>query len=474
MVTSRATEMSAENGSLYFAISGKHHTELQKHLYPGDGKEAVAILLCGRAKGNGRESLLVRDVVAIPYESCRIRAVDRVTWSPEAMIPALTRAMNEGLAVVKVHSHPGGHEAFSLTDDESDEELFTAVYGWLETNAMMASLIMLPSGRMFGRSIYSNGIGMPIDVIRVVGDDFMIWRAECGEKQVPEHARRIAQTFGDATYHQLRTMRIGVVGCSGTGSIVIEQLARNCVGDLIIVDPDSIEQRNLNRILNGTWMDAQQGANKTDVMSRAVLAMGFGTNVTAFATDMPTVETVKALASCDVIFGCVDSIDGRHFLNKISSYYLIPYIDVGVRIDADGLGGVEHVWAAVHTIQPGGSSLLSRKVYSQADLEASMMKKHNPDIYAKRLTEGYIRGVRVEQPAVISVNMIAAATAVNELLARLHPYRVSPNSDFAARRISLSDHIAGMDEQDGEACAIFSKYVGLGDQAPLLGVMGIL
>lgn len=459
--------------NLHLAISGKHYARLKNHLYPGDGNEAVAILLCGRGRGLGRESLLVRDVVAIPYEACRIRTPDRVTWSPEAMVPALTRALNEGLAVVKVHSHPGGYEAFSLIDDESDRELFSSVFGWLGNDDVLASLIMLPNGRLFGRAMHPHGIGRSLAAVRVAGDDFLIWRSSDGVEGVPDHAVRIAQTFGEATYRQLRYMRVGVVGCSGTGSIVIEQLARNCVGHLVIVDPDCVEKRNLNRILNSTLADAQKGIKKTEVMARAILAMGLGTKVTAFASDMLTAETIMALASCDIIFGCVDSIDGRHFLNKLSSYYLIPYIDVGVRIDADGHGGVEHMWAAVHTILPGGSSLLSRKVYSQADLEATMMKRHDPETYTRRLSEGYIRGVRVDQPAVISVNMIAASTAVNELLARLHPYRVAPNGDFALRRISLSDHIAGVDESDAELCAVFDRFVGLGDQKPLLGVMGL-
>lgn len=465
--------MSEADASLHLAISGKHHTLLKAHLYPGDGNEAVAILLCGRGKGLGRESLLVREVVPIPHGSCSVRTADRVAWSPEAMVPALIRAMNDSLAVVKVHSHPGGYEAFSKTDDESDRDLFQSVFGWLDTDEVLASLIMLPDGRLFGRAMHPYGIGEAIDTIRVASDDFMLWRSSAEAGQVPDHATRIAQTFGEATYRQLRSMRVGVVGCSGTGSVVIEQLARNCVGELVIVDPDSVEKRNLNRILNSTWSDAQEGTQKTEVISRAVSAMSLGSKVMPFANDMLTVETVMALASCDVVFGCVDSVDGRHFLNKLSSYYLIPYIDVGVRIDADGCGGVDQVCAAVHTLQPGGSSLLSRKVYSQADLDVAMMKRHDPVLYAQRLSEGYVRGARVDQPAVISVNMLAASIAVNEFLARVHPYRVAPNSDFAVRRISLSDHIAGVDEQDGEPCSVFSRYVGLGDQQPLLGVMGL-
>ena len=129
-------------------LSGKHYNQLQQHLFPGDGKEAVAILLCGRSHGLGRENLLVRDVVPIPYEACRIRTADRVTWSPRAMVSVLIRAVNEGFAIVKVHSHPGGYEAFSVSDNESDKELFSSIFGWLDTDNAMASLIMLPEFQM--------------------------------------------------------------------------------------------------------------------------------------------------------------------------------------------------------------------------------------------------------------------------------------------------------------------------------------
>lgn len=465
--------MTAVADDLRLAISGKHYSSLRAHLFPGDGNEAVALLLCGRGKGPGRETLLVRDVVPIPYDVCRIRTPDRVTWSPEAIVPTLTRAMREGLSVVKVHSHPGGYPAFSVTDDESDRDIFSSVCGWLDADEAQASMVMLPDGQLFGRAVYGASIGHSLAAIRVAGDDFLIWHPTTRSNDVPEHAGRIAQTFGEATYGRLRNMRVGVVGCSGTGSIVIEQLARNCVGELVFVDPDHIEDRNLNRIVNSTWDDAKTGMKKIHVMSRAVSAMGLGTKTFPFASDILTREAITALASCDVIFGCVDSIDGRHFLNKLSSYYLIPYIDVGVRIDADGCGGVEQIWAAVHTIQPGGSSLMSRKVYDQTDLDAAMMKRYQPDTYAERMAEGYVRGVRVDQPAVISINMVAAVTAVNEFLSRVHPFRVASNGDFAIRRICLTDHLAGLDEPDGEPCVIFGRYVGLGDQQPFLGVMGL-
>jgi len=39
-----------------------------------------------------------------------------------------------------------------------------------------------------------------------------------------------------------------------------------------------------------------------------------------------------ALRSCDVIFGCVDSIGERQQLETVARCYLTPYIDVGMDV----------------------------------------------------------------------------------------------------------------------------------------------
>ena len=259
-------------------------------------------------------------------------------------------------------------------------------------------------------------------------------------------------------------------GDADTGSIVIEQLARNCVGELVVVDPDAVEDKNLNRILNSTAMDAADRANKAKVQARAVSAMQLGTRVHTFGTDLLDRGVIEALSTCDVLFGCMDSVDGRHVLNKLASTYVIPLIDIGVRLDADGNGGIDSIWLAVHTVQPGGSSLLSRRVYSQEDLQAAFLRRTDPRAYEQQRKLGYVKGVMVDRPAVISVNMEAASAAVNEFLARVHPYRVAPNGRFAVRRICLSDPEASEALGDGEPCRAMARVVGLGDEEPLLGL----
>ena len=463
--------MTVADVAVRFAISGRHHHALKSHLFPGDGKEAVAFVLCGRARRPELELLLAHDIVTIPYAVCRIRSPNQVVWPGTALQPVLERAMASGLAVAKVHSHPKGYAWFSDTDDDADNDTFPSIFGWLDVEGPLASLVMMPDGRLVGRAMHQQGIGRRLDGIRVAGDDFEFWQyGDANSQDIEAHALRIAQTFGEGTYRLLRALRIGVVGASGTGSIVIEQLARNCVGQLVIVDPDQIELKNLNRVLNSTAEDARAGSAKPAVQERAIDAMALGTKVQIFNGDLLDRAALEALSTCDVLFGCMDSVDGRHVLNRLASAYVIPLIDIGVRIDADGHGGVDSIWAAIHTVLPACSSLMSRRVYDQAALDAAFLKRTNPQQYQEQRELGYVKGVRVEQPAVISVNMEAAAAAVNEFLARVHPFRVKHNENFAVRRICISDPDASSNERSGIPCPVTGRLVGKGDQQPFLGM----
>ena len=268
---------------------------------------------------------------------------------------------------------------------------------------------------------------------------------------------------------QLRRLTIGVVGCSGTGSIVVELVARLGVGTLVLVDPDRIEERNLNRVVNAAREDAYLDRFKVEVAARAIARMGFATEVKLVRTNLLTPEAIRAVAACDVVFGCMDSAEGRHALNRLTAFYVTPYLDVGVRLDADGVGGIDQVCGAVHTLQPDGSSLLSRGVYTLERVHAEGLRRTNPALYRKEVEEGYIRGVEEDRPAVVSVNAQLASMAVNEFLARLHPYRYDDNADFAVVRTSL---IQGETYRESETapCPVLARHVGRGDVEPLLGM----
>lgn len=470
------------NPALSLRLTGRQHAALQSHLFPGDGKEAVALVLCGRRLGDpdggpwgSRHVLTAHEVVPVPHDACYERTPKLVSWPTAPVLHAIERAARRELAVVKVHSHPTGHRAFSEADDASDADLFPSVMGWTDDPGPHASAVMLPGGEVFARAAYDDGQGgarfVTVDSVLVVGDDVRVFHrdivCEGARGLVAGFAERTAQAFGAGTTAALARLSVAVVGASGTGSPLVEMLARLGVGEVILVDPDFVEERNLNRIFNATRGDI--GRSKVEVLAAAVRGMGLGTRVVPIPSTLFDADAIRRVVAADVLFGCVDSVDGRDLMNRLATYYTLPYFDVGVRLDADGQGGVDGVHGTVHYLQPDGSSLLSRGAYSAAALQSAHLRRAAPDLYESQLKEKYVIGVQEDRPAVVSVNTFYAALAVNELLARLHPFRDDDNCRFAQNGISLSQ-ARFIAEQDGVPCPALAKLAGRGDSVPLLGM----
>ena len=465
--------------SVSLRLSGRQHAALHDHLFPGDGDEAVALVLCGRRLGDAdgpwgsRHVLTAHEVVPVPYDVCHERTPVLVSWPVEPFLDVFERAERRGLAVLKVHSHPGGYRAFSETDDASDAALFPSVMGWTDDPGPHASAVMLPGGDVFARAAYDDGEGgarlVPVESVLVAGDNLRVFHRDVvgggTVGLVPGFAERTAQAFGTGTTDALTRLSVAVVGASGTGSPVVEMLARLGVGEIVLVDPDLVEERNLNRILNATRDDV--GRPKVEVLADAVRRMGLGTRVVPIRSTLFDADVVRRVALVDVLFGCVDSVDGRDLMNRIATYYALPYFDVGVRLDADGRGGVDGVHGTVHYLQPGGSSLLSRGAYSAGVLQAAHLRRADPELYESQLEENYVIGVQEGSPAVVSVNSFYASLAVNELLARLHPFRDDDNRRFAQNGVSLSQS-RFLSEPDGEPDLALARHVGRGDRVPLL------
>lgn len=447
-------------------MTEEQHGALRSHLFPGDNLEAVALLICGRRAGSDRHAFTVREVVTIPHDRCT-RRPDSVTWPTDFIDALLKEEYGKHQAIIKVHSHPTGYLRFSSVDDESDRLIFSSIASLLADDLPHTSVIMTPDGAMFGRVLGQDGKSVsPVDSIMVIGDDIRLYASGVAGGSEPFMIRH-AQAFGDGTTKILRRFSVAIIGCSGTGSVVAEQLARLGVGKLVLVDPDTVEEKNLNRILNSGKEDAYLSRPKVNVLASAIARMGLGQVVLPVCGDLISPEAVRRVAECDAVFGCMDGVEGRHMLNRLSTFYTLPYFDVGVRLDADSAGGVDQIAGSVRYLQPGRSSLLSRGVYNMERVHAEEIRRTNPDLYRRRIKEGYLRGVEEDRPAVISVNMFFASLMVNEFLARIHPYRNQPNAHYATIDASLTE-MQFYPEGESPVCTVLQPHVGRGDVTPLL------
>ncbi len=438
--------------------------QLRQHLFPGDGLEAAALLLCAEV-GERREKLLGREIILVPYERCA-RTCDFITWPGEYVEAAIDRAALRGDVVIAVHSHPGGLYAFSSADDESDQTLMSALrHG---TDRMAGSAVMIPSGAVRARVYESDHAATPVDLVMTVGPDLQLWwnaGATAAGPMPPPMA------FTGEMRAWLGRMSVCVIGVSGTGSIVAEQLARLGVGEIILIDFDKLEERNLNRILNTSLTDI--GTYKVEMFAAAIRRYRPDCEVLPSPRSIATPEAIWAASEADTLFSCVDTAEGRHIADRLSGYVAMPLFDVGVAIptEASPAGGrrIAEVYGRVDYVYPGGSSLMDRGVYDAALLETEYLARAAPHALAQKIADGYLRGVAEEAPGVIALNMRAASACVIEFLARLFPFRQFPNETRARSIFMLAE---GDDDTFAEsqfkAGDRFPLALGMTD--PLLGL----
>ena len=367
-----------------------------------------------------------------------------------------------------IHSHPDGYDKFSDIDDRNDQDLFHSVCNWFDDGRPNGSAIMLPDGKIVARIVSPERGFIAIQSVTVVGEDIRIWKQGNAQDKIPGAGVRILQTFGQGTFDLLRKLHVGVVGCSGTGSVIVELLARNCIGKLTLVDPDCVEEKNLNRIINATYDDAREGTPKVIALQRAVKRMGTKVCVDTYQAHTFDAEVIEALTDCDVIFGCVDSAEGRYHLECMASAYFLPYFDVGVNLEAGPDGGISQADAVSHYLHSENADLMSRGGYTGEQLAAENWYRKDKKYYEIKHMAGYLVAVGEDQPAVISLNMQAACLAFNDFLARIHGFRLDDNVEFSEQRFRFVHGCYMNSKTGGERSPIFEKYAGMGDKSFLI------
>jgi hypothetical protein len=453
------------------ALSGVQCEQLHTHLHPGDGLEAAAILLCRAVRGD-RSRLLVYDHILAPLGSSQ-REKAHIVWQGETLSDAIDRAEDEGASLVLIHSHPGSMLAFSSIDDDSDRDIIPHIFaGWSEQSpaAFHGSAIMTPDGAIRARLYDSQHQMETVDLVTVTGDDIHYFWAEDIEGNKPP---ALVQPFCEGMTEKLGRLSAGIIGASGTGSIMAEQAARMGFGEINLIDFDLIEHKNLNRILNSSLADAEESRLKVDMLKAAIEGYRDNCTVNAFPLNISEREAVLAAAKCDVLFGCVDSLEGRHMLDLLAQAMLMPLFDVGVTIPTRMLSDkrtvVSDAIGRIDYIQPGRSTLFSREVYNSESLRAEYLAMVDPEAFRDEAAEGYIKGIAQEAPSVIALNMRAASACMLEYIARAFPFRHESNVDYARTIFTVA---AADEDYFAESCFPAEEHAlfATGLREPLLGM----
>ncbi len=413
-------------------IDARAYALLRRHLFPGDGDEHGAVLTAGVASGKRGPRLLVRDV--FPAE-------DGVDYVPgQRGYRALTARFvaekaeycrSNDLAYLAVHCHAGTSSvSFSRTDLESHERTYPAILD-ITRGGPVGALV-------FADGAVASDIWLP-DIGRTQGAHMTIIGPTIrhlypNPQHRPSNVRamydRNIRLFGDVGQSRLRDLTVGIIGLGGGGSLINEWLSRLGVGHIIAVDRQRLDKTNLPRVVGSSRWDALYwlASSKSRLMQRC--ARRFSKHKVHIAGrvarqanpdiefdevvgDVLDEDVARRLTDVDFLFLATDNIASRLVFNAIVHQYLIPGFQVGVKVrkrsDSDEVGEITAVTRPVLP-QLGGGCLKC-----QGAIPAGRVQEEALTDQEQRL-QRYVDDDAIEEPSVITLNVLSAAQAVNDLL----------------------------------------------------------
>jgi len=374
---------------LSVAMTEDTHATLQRQLTRSDGQEDLTFLQWIPSRGAQRLTAII--TAAIPPEDGDRFVHGNVSFSAGYLERAASVARRAGTGLAMIHTHPAGVGWQGMSTDDAIAERRVARAAMAATALPLVGLTMTDAGSYSARAWprvavlqYQRQEG---ESVRVVGNALRTTRPVVGRLR-DGALERTESVWGEVGQESISRLRVGVAGLGSVGSSVAEGLARMGVEDIVLVDRDLVELRNLDRLLNASRDDV--GALKVEVARSAILS-----HRTALRGEVRAVNAwcdeeagYRALLDCDVIFSCVDRPWARRVLNQLAYANLIPVIDGGILVRKRRERVVGADWH-VHTSGPARRCL---QCYGSFDPGAAAVDRDgllDDPSYVKQLDPGH-------------------------------------------------------------------------------------
>lgn len=433
-------------------------------------KETAGVMLAGIAQApNGDLRLLARHIRWVAESAYAHRECDGLTIRSDGYVPALAEAEALGASCIWVHTHPGQDSSPRPSEhdrivDREIADLFRLRSG----SPYYGALIFSPrsSGLTFTGHLQREGCAaLQVERLWQVGDRWHLIRAfDSALSPLPTIFDRNVRAFGGAIQQTLGDLRVGIVGCGGTGSVVAEQLVRLGVRYLVLIDPDELSESNLTRVYGSGASDV--GQPKVQVLASHLFGINPELRCDTVQSMLTLESAARRLIGSDVVFGCTDDNAGRLVLSRLATYLLTAVIDCGVLLSSDAGGQLTGIDGRVTILSPGQACLVCR---GRIDLARAGAELLTPAERVRREDEGYAPALVRMEPAVVAFTTLVGATAVSELLERLIGYGPTPRPSEVLLRCherEISTNVAF--PREGHYCHASSCKLGVGMTEPFL------
>jgi molybdopterin/thiamine biosynthesis adenylyltransferase len=364
-------------------------------------RELCAIGQVHAVDGSNRQ--LVRSLTPVPDRAYLERTRHGVVVDPTYIVDTANEARRQGAGIALAHTHPtNGRASFSHVDLAHEPPLARYLGSRLPERRHLSSVITVDDAithELCGTEFDTRSVGARL---RRYGR-----RADSASGSAPDRYDRQIRAFGPDGQRLLRSLTVAVVGLGGIGSFVATELAHLGVGRMVLIDHDTVDESNLNRLV-GAGSPAI-GRDKVAVARSAIRRANPDCKVTISRGDVTDFVVARKLFDADFVLLCTDGHASRAVVNQIAYQFYVPTIDVGVAIHVSD-ARISAIIGRVQMLAPGLPCLVCTQLL---DPQRVRWELQRPDI---RERDPYFVGASAPQPAVISFNGTVASAAVTMFL----------------------------------------------------------
>lgn len=447
-------------------FTGDRHDRVSAHLTRADGQEDVCFALWRPSSGTQRLSAVVGDPV-LPGGG--ERSVRGTAWiRGDYALRAARVAAASGAGIALLHSHPGARSWQGAADGSADAKTERKIANLARelTGYPLVGLTLSTGSQTWSARCWNQGIGASVsrtdaESVRIFGDVLRVaYHPELRPPPTPQPSQvRTVHSWGDEVQAHLARLRVLVIGAGSVGQLILEMLARMGIESVGVMDFDTVEIINLDRLHGATTLDPYLRTSKAElgcrVMTRAATASRFTPSVHETSICQP--DGLRAALDYDVIFCCVDRPWPRHVLNAVAYADVIPVIDGGIRLEP-GPSGLRNAYWRSHIAGPARTCIRCVGQYDVADVQLERDGSLDNPTYIANLPAD--SPLRVRQN-VYATSLAAASALTNQFLSLI----VAPSGfgDPGPLRYDLRHHrVEPVDAACSAGCA-YSHCVGVGD-----------
>ncbi|MGE0600637.1 MAG: ThiF family adenylyltransferase [Dehalococcoidia bacterium] len=450
---------------LSVAMSGATQQSLCAHLVRTDGQEDLCFALWRPSSGRERKSALLQEpVLPLPGERT---LHGNASFQPDYLLRAAGEAAARGAGLAFLHSHPGGRgwQGMSPPDRAAEERI--ANLARETTGYPLVGLTLAGGDGSWSARVWNRGAGLGIALtdcatvrsldagLRVSFNDDVLPAPAARETQV-----RTEDAWGSGTQSTIARLSVLVVGVGSVGMMVVDALARMGVGCIGVMDFDTVELVNLDRLRYATRTDARLLRSKAFVARRllAEASTAWRPRHEVYEVSVCEPEAMARLLDFDVVFSCVDRPWPRHVLNTIAYADLIPVIDGGLLVERNRNGDLANAYWRSSVVGPGRPCLACQGQYEPGFVQVERDGSLDDPTYIANLPPG--SALRARQN-VAALSASVAAAQLEQFVALVA--RPSGLGDPGPLRWSLRDHCVTREDIECSSQCVHQESASVGD-----------